>query len=225
MVVLTIVTQRNGDIVYFETPIPKVHFIKLLSCSLYNSWDTLNGGSAGLQDRKLNPSGKSSKLPAGHYDLDSLAKKITSLFTNTDFHYDGLVVKTNDPLGQLVIENTGKSKINLDDDLAKIFKTGQILPLITNVKQILTTTSYFIHCDLIDKTNNLFNAKRSDLLAKFDITGKPYEKVSYNASSQQPFRDCSTDKHVNSITLSVRNQDGELFDFKGLPIEYELELN
>ena len=66
-------------------------------------------------------------------------------------------------------------------------------------------TAYFIHCDLIDKNNNLFNAKRTDILAKFDITGKPYEKVSYFASSQQPFRDCSTDKHVNSITLSVRD--------------------
>ena len=152
-------------------------------------------------------------------------KKIKNLFTNLDFHYDGLLVETNDPLGQLVIINNGDSQINLGDDLAKLFKTSQILPLITNVKQILTTTSYFIHCDLIDKTNNLFNAKRSNLLAKFDITGKPYEKVSYNASSQQPFRDCSTDKHVNSITLSVRNQDGKLFDFNGLPIEYELELN
>ena len=90
---------------------------------------------------------------------------------------------------------------------------------------MLTTTSYFIHCDLIDKTNNLFNAKRSDILAKFDVKGKPYEKVSYNASSQQPFRDCSTDSHVNSITLSVRDQDGMLFDFKGMPIEFEIELN
>ena len=135
------------------------------------------------------------------------------------------MVEKNDPLGQFVIRNTGKSQINLGDDLAKLFGTGQIFALITNVKRISTTASYFIHCDLIDKNNNLFNAKRSDLLAKFDITGKPYEKVRYNASSQQPFRDCSTDKHVNSITLSVRNQDGEMFDFKGMSIEYELELN
>ena len=76
MVVLTIVTQKNGETIYFDQPFPKVHFMKLLSCSLYNSWDTLkNGGSAGLDDRKLNPSGKISKLAAGHYDLDSLAKK------------------------------------------------------------------------------------------------------------------------------------------------------
>ena len=225
MVVLTIVTQNNGDTVYFDSPIPKVHFMKFLTCSLYNSWDTIKGGSAALQDRKLNPGAKVSTLPSGYYDLDSLAKKITKLFTNLDFHYDGLVVKTNNPLGQLVIENTGKSQINLGDNLAKLFETRQNLPLITNVKRVITTTAYFIHCDLIDKTNNLFNARRSDLLAKFDITGKPFEKVSYNATSQQPFRDCSTDKHVNSITLSVRDQDGMLFDFKGMPIEFELELN
>ena len=50
--------------------------MKLLSCSLYNSWDTLkNEGSAGLVDEKNNPFGSISKLAAGHYDLDSLAKK------------------------------------------------------------------------------------------------------------------------------------------------------
>ena len=62
MVVLTIVTQKNGDTVYFDSPLPKVHFMKLLSCSLYNSWDTIKGGSAALQDRKINPGCKSFKI-------------------------------------------------------------------------------------------------------------------------------------------------------------------
>ena len=225
MVVLTIVTQKNGDTIYFDQPFPKVYFMKLLPCSLYNYWDTIKGSSAALDDRKLNPSGKTSKLPAGHYDLDTLAKKITNLFTNTEFHYDGLVTETNAPLGQLVIKNTGKSRIRLDDNLVKLFGTGHNLPLITNIKRVITTTAYFIHCDLIDKNNNLYNGKRSDLLAKFDVTGKPYEKVRYDTSLQHTFRDCSTDSHVNSITLSVRNQEGELFDFKGMPLEFELELN
>jgi len=46
MVVLTIVAKNNGETVYFEEPIPRVHFIRLLSCSLYNSWHNLkNEGS------------------------------------------------------------------------------------------------------------------------------------------------------------------------------------
>ena len=46
-----------------------------------------------------------------------------------------------------------------------------------------------------------------------------------DTSLQFPFRDCSTDSHISSITLSVRDQDGELFDFKGMPIEFQLEIN
>ena len=152
-----------------------------------------------------------------------LQKKITDLFS--DLKYKGLETETNTPFGQLVMNNIGKVRISLDDNLVKLFGTGKYLPLITAKKRISTTTTYFIHCDLIDKNNNLFNGKRSDLLAKFDVTGKPYQKVRYDISLQFPYRDCSTDSHVNSITLSVRDQDGELFDFKGMPIEDELELN
>ena len=46
------------------------------------------------------------------------------------------------------------------------------------------------------------------------MKGKPYEKVRYDASPQQPIRDCSTDSHVNSNKISVRDQNGELFDFR-----------
>ena len=181
MVVLTIVTQKNGDTIYFDSPLPKVHFMKLLSCSLYNSFDTIKGGSAGLDDRNLNPSGAVSKLTAGHYDLDSLAKKIRELFSNQ--RYSQFETEQNTPLGQLVvINNFGAKQIKLDKNLAKLFGTGQDLPLKTVIKRVITTTAYFIHCDLIDKNNILFNRKRSDLLAKFDITGKPYEKVMYDKS-------------------------------------------
>ena len=42
---------------------------------------------------------------------------------------------------------------------------------------------------------------------------------------------CSTcftsqsDSHVNSITVSVRDQDGELFDFNAFTLEFVLEIN
>ena len=95
----------------------------------------------------------------------------------------------------------------------------------TFVKQITSPTTYFIHCDLIDKILNLFNSRMSDLLAVVDVKGKPYEKVTYHSSPQQVLRECATDKFINSITLSVKDENGELFDFKGLPLCSELELN
>ena len=76
----------------------------------------------------------------------------------------------------------------------------------TNVKCLRYPSAYFIHCDLIDINYNFFNNKKSDLLAKIDVRGKAYEKVRYDASPQQPIRDCSTSSHVSSITISVRDQ-------------------
>ena len=42
MVILTVVTKENPHTVYFEPqPIKKPSYIRLLSCSLYNSWFNL----------------------------------------------------------------------------------------------------------------------------------------------------------------------------------------
>ena len=150
-------------------------------------------------------------------------KNISYLFS--EYNNRGLKAETNNPIGQLVINNFGEKQINLDHDLAKLFGIRQNLPLKTIIYRITSPTAYFIHCDLIDRNNNLFNGKMSNLLPKFDVKGKPYEKVRYDASLQQTFRDCSTDSYVNSITIRVRDQGGELFDFKGMPIEFELKIN
>ena len=226
MVVLTIVAQKNGETIFFDEPIPQVHFMKLISCSLYNSWDTLKReGSAELGFKK-DPSVSVGKIPAGHYNLESMAEEIKNIFVSYNYV---LATKTNTPLGQIEIVNKGAGTaikpINLDRDLAEFFGIGRKINNGAFVKFLRYPTAYFIHCDLIDRNSNFVNNKKSDLLAKIDVKGRPYEKVRYDASPQQPIRDCSTSSHVNSITISVRDQDGELFDFKDAPLEFELELN
>lgn len=54
MVVLTLVAETNGQVFRFDESIPKVHFMQLLSCSLYNSCNTLkNKNSASLGGKKM----------------------------------------------------------------------------------------------------------------------------------------------------------------------------
>ena len=67
--------------------------------------------------------------------------------------------------------------------------------------------------------------KKSSILGFFDVNEVYYEKVSYHASSQQGLRYCTTGECVNSITLSVRDVNGNLFDFRGMSLEFELEIN
>jgi len=224
MVVLSTVTQENGGTIYFEEPIPKVHFMKLISCSLFNSWDTLKKeGSATLGDKDKGIALSVSKIMPEHYSLERMAKEIEGLFDK--YQYTELQTAINQPVGQLVIRNLGKKPIELDRDLANLLGSGRKLNLITFVKRLTSPTTYLIHCDLIDTERNLFNGKKSDVLALFDVKGKPFEKVSYQGSLQQVLRDCSTDEFINSITVSVKDENGELFDFKGFPLLFELELN
>ena len=127
MVVLTIVTQKNGETIFFDEPIPEVHFMKLISCSLYNSWDTLKReGSAVLGDEKKDTSVSVGRIPAGHYNLESMAEGIKNIFQGYRYVLD---TKTNTPFGQLEIKNEGAGTatrpINLDRDLAKLFGIGR----------------------------------------------------------------------------------------------------
>jgi len=225
MVVLTIVTEKNGEAIVFDKRIPQVHFIKLISCSLYNSWYNLkNEGSVTLGNINT-PQGVSvKKIPPGHYTLEDMAIKMDDMFTKRG--YDKFEVKRNEPFSHFLIKNSGDKQFEFDRDLAAFFGTGRKFPANTKIfVNKLPQTAYFIHCDLIDKEQNLFNGKRTDLLACFDIKGKPYEKVTYHGSPQQVLRECDTDIFIKRITLSVKDENGELFDFKGLPLAFELELN
>ena len=56
--------------------------------------------------------------------------------------------------------------------------------------------------------------------------GQPYTKITYEAAQQHVLRNTSTgDYDVNSITISVKDENGNLFDFNGMPLEFELEIN
>jgi len=110
-----------------------------------------------------------------------------------------------------------------DDDLKGLVGVDRATAKRTTKINLSSPTTYFIHCDLVDKQKNLFNGKMSDIAARFDIKGKPHEKVHYIATAQQPSRPCRTGEFVNGITISVKDSDGELFDFKGFPLEFELE--
>ena len=88
---------------------------------------------------------------------------------------------------------------------------------ITYVKWLTSPSTYFIHCDLVDKSQNLVNGKPSTVLAKFDLRGKPFEKVYYQTAQQHVLPDTSTgDYDVNTLTISVRDEKGNLFDFNGI---------
>ena len=54
----------------------------------------------------------------------------------------------------------------------------------------------------------------------------PYKKISYQTAQQHVLRDTLTsDYDVNNLTISLRDENSELFDFNGMPLEFEVKIN
>ena len=231
MVLLTVTTTSNPHTLYFDHPIEKPSYIRLLSASLYNSWYNLEENGI-ISVRRAQGGGQSSgagsptyaSITAGHYTPESMAKAITEAFKKENID---IAVETRTSLGVMNILNPKNTySFTLSNNLKTLF--GVSLQVNSNilVRRFNSKNSYFIHSDLVDKRQNLLNGKPSTLFAKLDVKGQPYTKITYQAIQPHVLRDTdSGDYDVSSITLSVQDEKGNLFDFNGMPIEFELEIN
>ena len=218
MVLLTVVTTSNPHTLYFDHPIEKPNYIRLLSASLYNSWHNLKEKAVIYADT---PNGTlDAELLPGHYTLDGLVDEFTNLKRNNPKFV--INAKAHTPIAIMVIH---KGNARFSHGLLQLLGLSQLSP-ITLVQRLTSPTTYFVHCDLIDKKQNLLNGKPSTVLARFDIRGQAFEKVHYQTPQPHVLRDTdSGDYNLNSITLSVKDENGNLFDFNDHPLEFELEIN
>ena len=157
----------------------------------------------------------------GHYTIDSLVNEfneVQKIKPNLK-----LTAVANTPVGAMVIYNEKNAKFS--NNLLELLGIRNTF-FITYVKQLTSLSTYFVHCDLINKRQNLLNGKPPTVLARFDIRWQPFEKLHYQTTQQHVLCDTSTgDYDVNSLTISVRDENGNLFDFNGQPLEFELEIN
>ena len=218
MVLLTVVTTSNPHTLYFDHPIEKPNYIRLLSASLYNSWHNLKEEAVIYADT---PNGTlDAKLLPGHYTLDGLVNEFNDLSKNNPKFVISAKVYTS--VGAMIVYG-GNARFS--HGLLQLLGLSQLSP-ITLVQRLTSPTTYFVHCDLIDKKQNLLNGKPSTVLARFDVRGQAFEKVHYQTPQPHVLRDTdSGDYTLNSITLSVKDENGNLFDFKDHPLEFELEIN
>ena len=219
MVLLTIFTTSNPHTLYFDHPIGKPNYIRLLSTSLCNSWYNLKERAIIYADITDGSALEATLLP-GHYTTDFLVDAFNGIKQNNPKFV--INVKKWTAVGSMIIHG-GNTRFS--HGLLQLLGIPKVSS-ITFVKQLTSPSAYFVHCDLIDKKQNLLNGKPSTVLARFDVRGKPFEKVHYQTPQPHVLRDTdSGDYDVNSITLSVKDENGNLFDFNDQPLEFEVEIN
>lgn len=197
MVLLTIVTNSNPHTLYFDHPIEKPSYIRLLSASIYNSWDNLKEEAVISTTAGSNGSATKVNLLPGHYTIDSLVNEfneVQKIKPNLK-----LTAIANTSVGSMTIFNQNNAKFS--NNLLELLGIKNTL-FITYVKRLTSPSTYFVHCDMVDRRQNLLNGKPSTVLARFDLRGKPFEKVHYQTAQQHVLSDTSTsDYDVNSLTI------------------------
>ena len=221
MVLLTIVTTSNPHTVYFDHDLMKPSYIRLLSASIYNSWN--NSKEEAVISTTAGSNGSTTKvnLLPGHHIIDSSVKEFNEIKKNRPNL--SLTAVANTPVGSMTIFN--QNNVKFSNNLSELLGIKNTLPFIAFIKRLTSPSTYFIHCDLVDKDQNLLNGKPLTVLARFDIRGKPFERANYQTTQQHVLRDASSCNYANSITLSVRDENNNLFDFNNMPLEFELEMN
>ena len=225
MTILTIITNANDHTVYFENPLERgFEYIRLISCSLYNSWYNLKErGEIGFVDNSITTT---KIIPPGNYTLQSIGKKMQELFER-----EYVAVKFDDVKGSIVLENPHSNKIIFDRDLTFLLGLNGNMKEIsrtqlkkqTVINRLASFNNYFIHCDLLDKEENLFNGKPSTILACFDVDGKSFERVEYSPKDIT-MKKITSGKYISSIRITVTDENGELIDFNNLPLRFEIEI-
>ena len=139
MVILTVVTKENPHTVYFDQSIPNPSYIRLLSCSLYNSWFNLKkNGAITLFDKHEKPF-KVTFLQ-GHYTLDALASEIKHSLSK---HRVPLITDIYTCVGQLVITNPLFKKIVFDSNLGNLLNLNTFTLLLKMfIKKLNSATTY-----------------------------------------------------------------------------------
>jgi len=134
MVVLKIVAQKNGETIFFDEPITQVHYMRLVLCSLYNSWHNLKMVGILYVDGSQ---GRLASLPQGHYNLVSLVKELKS---SIDENKSGnkLQIETNKPNSVVKLFNPvhDSHQIKIIHALADLMGTATELGALTYVKKL-----------------------------------------------------------------------------------------
>ena len=232
MVILTLTTIKNPHTVYFDQPIQKPSYIRLLSCSLYKSWSSLEKDGI-IFYKKVNKQHEETRyLRMGNYSLDDIGDIFEKGFPEKNMFF---VEKGITGRSLIIKANEAKiGKFGLNESLINFFKLPGYNTNSANGKKdyfrqikidnVSNPKNYFINCDLIDKQQSLLNGKPSSLLACFDIRGKPYEKIHYQNTHLNVLREVCAGNHVTNMTLSVTDENG-LLNFNGWPLQFQIEIN
>ena len=99
-----------------------------------------------------------------------------------------------------------------------------------NLKELKYPKTYYQLRPSWETEISFSNGKQSEVPVNHPVNGTPFKRVTYNANKTKNKNKNKTNlyisqgKSANSLTISVKDEQGNLFDFKDMRTEFVLEI-
>ena len=80
-----------------------------------------------------------------------------------------------------------------------------------------------IHCDIITPCITIPKKNNTQILTRVNVKGEPYEMHTYTFDKSN-YRDILTSEHLNTFTLSIKDVDDNLINFRGKTLDFVIEI-
>ena len=124
--------------------------------------------------------------------------------------------------GVITLKNPDSLKLKFSPSFVDFLGVPGIVESDATISNLKAKFVMYVHCDLVDPARNLLNGKKSNLLVLFQGFNPCFSQMSYHSSNRSDFRCASTSRNVRSVTLSVKDEDGELINFCNQKFYFEL---
>ena len=139
MVVLTVTTTNNSHTVYFKEALRNPYYVRLLSCSLCNSWHNLKrDGQIRIYDNPSIDNYSPKTIPAGNYTIETLADELNKTFEEKS------EAKIRTPKAALEINNPIGHKIEIDKDLISLLGIRQRIQSKNYINRLKGFNNHFV---------------------------------------------------------------------------------
>ena len=159
MVILKFITTANPQTFFLDRQIEDPRRIRLLSCSIFNSWNTLKrDGSMSYKDLfRSEVIHAGNKISRGHYSPETLA---SALMKSLGEEAPLKITVPNGSVGLLFEKSVETARVSFDKDLAEIFSISENRRRHIEQQTLfiprLNHPTIFVHCDLVDREKKSF---------------------------------------------------------------------
>ena len=152
--------------------------------------------------------------PHGPFQIPERRVKKSPIF-NVTFDYDANT-------GIVTLKNPDSLKLRFSQSFVDFLGTPPILDKNFTITALKARSAMYVYCDLVDHQRNLLNGGKTNLLVLLHGFAPYFSSMAYHSSNKTDFRNASSSKMINSVSLWIKDEDGALVDFHNHPYSFEL---